>query len=434
MFKIKFGTRRRAGAALRPVLTSLLVLSLLCLSLLTGCGDRGKTEGSTVPSAPASTVQSTEAPVSTAAPETESAGPVSTEPVSTEPAVTIPPDWTPSLNRTDISFFGAGESFTLTVPGAPGGLEILWSAEDEKIASVDQTGRVTAVGPGSARIYAEVAGTKLACWIRCPFEAPPAEDAPALNKTDISFFGVGESFRLKVENAPEDAEIRWSSEDYGVAYVDGDGRVRAVGPGTIRVRAQVNDLVLSCWVRCQFAAPELPRCSIPDGSWRVSLQKSAVTVQNQEAGVYVAQARLLRRVQVAGTVLEGLEPYDKLDLSEFGLGSPKASSIDFSADGTSVTVTAEDAALRFSREDSGLWTLVNESGEPLWYASGDARLVFTDDARVCEQKGEDADSAVRRANVLELFGTRPGAEEALSPVLVQISDGLVTEAVWQYQP
>lgn len=429
MFKINFRTRRRIGAALRPAMTLLLVLSLLSLTLLTGCAGDPKTGDATVPSTPASAEPSTEAPVTTLPAQTDAP-----EPVSTEPAVTLPPDWTPSLNRTDISFFGPGETFTLTVPGAPGGMEILWSAENEEIASVDRTGRVTAVGPGSARIYAEVAGTKLACWIRCPFEAPPAEDAPTLNKTDISFFGVGESFRLSVENAPEDAEILWSSEDYGVASVDQNGRVRAVGPGTIRVRAQVKDLVLACWVRCQFAAPELPRCSIPDGSWRVSLQKSGITVQDETAQVYVAQAQLLRRVQVGGDRLEGLEPYSKLDLSDFGLGTLRVSSVEFGTDGTSVTVVAGDEVLRFTQDDSGLWTLVNERGEALWYASGNARLVFTDDTRVCDQKGEDAGSAVRRANVLALFGTQPGSEETLSPVLIQVSEGLVTEAVWQYEP
>ena len=375
--------------------------------------------------------RSTEAATATLPPETLPSAPVSTEPAQTEAAVTLPPDWTPSLNRTDISFFGPGESFTLTVPGAPGGLEILWSAENEEIASVDQTGRVTAVGPGSARVYAELAGTKLACWIRCPFEAPPAEDAPALNKTDISFFGVGESFRLSVENAPQDAEIRWSSEDYGVAYVDGDGRVRAVGPGTIKVRAQVNDQVLACWVRCQFAAPALPRCSLADGSWRVKLNKSGVTVLDEASGVYVARAQLLSLVQVAGERLERLEPYDKLDLSDFGLGSFRVSAVQFGADGQSCAVIAGEETLRFLREDDALWTLADESGEPLWQVSGEARLVFTDDTRVYEQKGDDRGSAVRRANVLELFGLQPGSEETVSPVLVQVSDGLVTEALWQ---
>ncbi|MBQ1679276.1 MAG: Ig-like domain-containing protein [Oscillospiraceae bacterium] len=426
MCKNIFAKHRRAGAALRPAVIVLLVLSLLMLSLLSGCAEDPKTGASTVPSTPAPTEQSTEAPAATLPPET-----VPSEPASTEPAVTLPPDWTPSLNKTDISFFGPGESFTLTVPGAPGGLEILWSAEDEAVAAVDQNGRVTAVGPGSARIYAEVAGTKLECWIRCPFDAPPAEDAPALNKTDISFFGVGESFRLSVEHAPEDAEILWSSEDYGVASVDQTGRVRAVGPGTIRVRAQVNGVVLSCWVRCQFAAPELPRSSIADGSWRVILHKRGVTVLNEEAEIFVAQAQVLSRVRVAEERLKELEPNGKLDLSDFGLGSFRVSSIDYGADGTSVTVTAGDAVLLFSRYDAALWTLVSQNGEPFWYVSGEARLVFDGDSRIYDQKGEDGSSAVRRADVLDLFDLQPGSEETVSPVVLELSDGLVTKAVWQ---
>lgn len=434
MRKLNFGTRRRGGAALRSALTLLLVLSLLTLPLLTGCAQNPKTGDTTVPSTQAPTERSTEVPVTTLPPETLAPQPVSTEPVETEPAVTLPPDWTPKLNKTDISFFGPGESFTLTVPGAPGGLEILWSAEDEEIAAVDQTGRVTAVGPGSARIYAEVAGTKLSCWIRCPFDAPPDEDAPTLNKTDISFFGEGESFRLRVDQVPEDAEILWSSEDYGVASVDQKGRVRAVGPGTIKVKAEVNGAVLTCWVRCQFSAPALPRCSVADGSWRVILHKSDITVLDEEAEVYVVQAQLLSRIQVRSELLESLEPYGKLDLSDFGLGSFRVSAIDFGADGTSVTVTAGDAVLCFSREDSGLWTLADEGGAPRWYVSGSARLVFDGDSRVYDQKGEDVNSTVRRANLPALFGSRPGSEETISPVLLQVSDGLVTKAVWQYKP
>ena len=426
MRKTRFETRRRVAAALRPAMMCLLLLPLLSLSLLTGCAGDPKAETATLPAAPASTEGSHQAP--TQAPETEAPAPA-----STEPALTLPPDWSPSLNRSDISFFGPGETFTLVVPGAPVGLEILWSTENEAVARVDRTGRVTAVGPGSARIYAELAGTKLSCWIRCAFEAPPAEDAPALNKTDISFFGVGESFRLIVDHAPGDAEIRWSSEDYGVASVDENGRVRAVGPGTIRIRAQVKDQVLACWVRCQFAAPELPRCSVADGSWRVALQKSGVTVLDQEAGVYVAQAELLSPVLVPGERLEGLEPYSKLDLSDFGLGILRVSALEPEADGTGVTVIAGEEKLRFVRNEDRSWTLLDEKGEPAWYASGAARLVFTDDSRVYGQKGRDEATRARRANVLELFGAQPGSEERLSPVLLQVSDGLVTEAVWQYE-
>lgn len=435
MFKKTSNSRRSVGAALLSALVMVVVLTLLVMSLLTGCTKDPKPEDTTVPSTAAPTVPTTAAPETTLPPETAPTEPVSTEPAETEPpVVTVPADWTPALSKTDISFFGAGETYILTVPGAPGGLEILWSAENEEIAAVDQTGRVTAVGPGSARIFAEVVGKKLECWIRCKFEAPPAEDEPALNNTDISFFGVGESYRLKVSNVPEDAKIVWTSEDYGVAYVDSSGRVRAVGPGTIRVKAQVGETVLSCWVRCHFTAPELPRSSVADGSWRVTLHKSSVTVQNEETGVFVAQAELLSRIQVTKTLLESLEPYSKFDLTRFGLGTWRVSSVAFSADETTCTVTAGDADLLFSLDDNELWTLVDADGEARYYTAGTARFVFTDDSKVYEQTGGASDPLDRRADVLALFDLHPGFEETVTPVFLTVSDGLVTNAVWHYGP
>ncbi len=434
MYKATSVPRRRlSGAARLLVPTLLLVLTLLALTMLTGCGSDPKSDGTQAQSAAAA--QTAAAPETTLPPET--AAPVQqTEAPSepeTEPAPEpLPAGWTPSLNRTDISFFGAGESFVLTVPGAAGHYEILWSAEDEQIAAVDQTGRVTAVGPGSARIYAELAGTKLTCWIRCKFDAPPAEDEPALDKTDISFFGVGESYRLRVSNVPEGAEILWSSEDYGVASVDGNGRVRAVGPGTIRVRARVGDVVLSCWVRCHFTAPDVPRCSVADGSWLVALHRSSVTAADGESGVSVAQAELLGLVRVEKDVLEALEPYDKLDLSDFGLGAFRVSSVEFNTEKDQCAVTSGETVLRFSGDGSGLWTLLDENGLAKYYTVGTGRFVFTDDSRVSEQP--DGGTPIRRADVMDLFDKHPGFEETLSPVELTVSDGLVTNAVWHYAP
>lgn len=426
MFKDKTGTRcKQTRAALVSILTMLLALALLA-----GCKKGQKKEDVGTQSAPATSAPTTAAPETTLPAEsTGTAGQNTSAPSEsgTEPAAeTLPADWVPSLNSTDISFFGPGENFVLTVPGAAGYYDVVWSAEDEEIAAVDGAGRVTAVGPGSARIYAEVAGTQLTCWIRCRFDAPPEEGAPTLNSTDISFFGVGERYRLSVSNVPEDAEIVWSSEDYGVAYVDSDGRVRAVGSGTVQVHAAVGETVLSCWVRCQFTAPDVPRSSVADGSRRVTLHKSRITVLNEEAGVFVAQAELLERVRVTGEELEGLEAYDKLDLSRFGLGTFRVTTAAFDAEGKTCTVTAGETVLHFSADDSGLWTLLDDDGKPRDYSAGTGRFVFTDDTRVREQTGG---SEVRVADVLALFGRHPDTEETVSPVVLTVSDGLVTEAV-----
>ena len=437
MYKKTSGTRRwKAGAALFSALMLVLSLTLLTVSLLTGCTKDPKPDDTQTQSAPATSELTTAPPETTLPTETAGTEDSTDVPASeTEPtAEPLPADWVPTLNKTDISFFGPGESYILVVPGAAGHFDVVWSAENEEIASVDETGRVTAVGPGSARIFAKVADTTLECWIRCKFDTPPAEGEPTLNSTDISFFGVGESYRLKVSNAPEDAMIVWTSEDYGVAYVDDNGRVRAVGPGTIRVSARVGDKVLSCWVRCKFAAPEIPRSSVADGSWLVTLRKSGVTALNEEAGVYVATADLLSRIQITLDELESLEPYSKLDLSRFGLGSFRVSAVNFNAEKNICTVTAGDETLRFSRDDNELWTLLDENGEGRLYSTGTGRFVFTDDTRVYEQTGADESALVPRADVLDLFDKQPGYENELPRVGLTVSDGLVTRVVWYYEP
>ena len=127
--------------------------------------------------------------------------------------------------------------------------------------------------------------------------------------------------------------------------------------------------------------------------------------------------------------MEGLEPYDKLDLSRFGLETYRVTDAAFDAEGKTCTVTAGETVLRFSADGSGLWTLLDENGAARYYSAGTGRFVFTDDSRVCEQTGGSDGSKVRVADVTALFGRHSDSEETVSPVVLTVSDGLVTEAV-----
>lgn len=417
---------RRGWVAAAALLLALTLLLCACSKNK----DKASDSSAQTTAAPETTAEATEAPVETTAAPVETEAPVP----ETEPApVTEPVVWNPTINRDDISFFGPGETFVLVVNGVPADAEIVWTAENETIAAVDEVGRVTAVGPGSARIYAEVGEKKLTCWIRCQFEAPVGEDVPYLNKTDMSFFGVGEFFRLTVENAPEDAEIVWTSEDYSVANVDENGKVTAVGPGTIKVKAEVGEYVLSCWVRCQFAAPEKPRSSVADGTWLVRMTKGRVTALN-ESGDYSVEADILVAVRVVKDYLDALEPGSDLNLSAYGYGVLRVESVQFNDGGTECTVTTSTSKMLFVKDESGKWTLT-EDGEAVYYRSGTARLIF-DANSVCLDKmsavvAGQADP-IRRDNVADFFDKLTGYENELPRVSVTVSDGIVTQAVWNF--
>ena len=88
-------------------------------------------------------------------------------------APTLPPNITElELNDddNDMTFFHEGESFTLTVTNIPVGVPVEWRSFDESVATVDEGGRVVAVGVGTTRVQAKVGNLSVECWVRCPLE------------------------------------------------------------------------------------------------------------------------------------------------------------------------------------------------------------------------------------------------------------------------
>ena len=77
-------------------------------------------------------------------------------------------------------------------------------------------------------------------------------DHLSLNKDDMTFFNPGENYVLTVTNVPAGTFVEWKTMDESIATVDENGQVVAVGPGTTRVLAIVDDLQAECWVRCRF--------------------------------------------------------------------------------------------------------------------------------------------------------------------------------------
>lgn len=96
----------------------------------------------------------------------------STEPTdpSTEPTE---PELEVNMNRSDITFSFKGEAWYIyngTVPRD----QVTWRSDDDTIAVIEN-GKVTAVGSGTTRVYAEFEDQSISCIIRCAFKD---EDGP----------------------------------------------------------------------------------------------------------------------------------------------------------------------------------------------------------------------------------------------------------------
>ena len=124
--------------------------------------------------------------------------------------------------------------------------EVTWSSSDEKVAEVDQMGKIQAIAAGTAVITAK-AGEKTAT---CKVTVNIPMTSIYLNKTSIELNSIGDSYQLSASYSPSDAEgtIIWKSEDEGIVSVDQTGKVTAVGKGTTTITASCGNVIGTCTV------------------------------------------------------------------------------------------------------------------------------------------------------------------------------------------
>jgi uncharacterized protein YjdB len=116
-----------------------------------------------------------------------------------------------------------------------------WSSADSHVATVDDTGLVTAVGEGMVAITAEADTVKELVSVTVSQIAALVRLAPELDTLRT----VGRSIQLiavafdSSNNVLYTARPRWTSSDSTVARVDSTGRATATGAGTARIVARV---------------------------------------------------------------------------------------------------------------------------------------------------------------------------------------------------
>ena len=198
---------------------------------------------------------------------TDSAQP-SIEPTdSPEPTETIPADQTATdftLSLTEFSLSNRyPDPITLTVTFIPEGSTgtITWTSSDPEVASVDETGKVSAgTKTGNATITATMPGGVIhTCLVHNSVttgaststgsgSGTTTSTALSLNRTDFTLSKTYPSFQVEVSGTSSTPV--WSIGNSAVATVSDDGTVTYVGKGTTTLTCTVDGKTLTCTVRC----------------------------------------------------------------------------------------------------------------------------------------------------------------------------------------
>lgn len=166
------------------------------------------------------------------------------------------------VSETDIVLDAIGNAWLLNVVAAPADTTdtIVYTSNNESVATVTSEGCVTAVGPGEAVITVNCGSVTVECKVTCTIETEPETEPTTepttepelnwgLNRTDFTLY-VGERWPL-YEGDVSTADITFKSKNNAVVTISKSGVVTGVGPGNTVVTAEYNGVVLECIVFCR---------------------------------------------------------------------------------------------------------------------------------------------------------------------------------------
>ena len=127
-------------------------------------------------------------------------------------------------------------SYTNEMGETDNNVDVKWSTSNERILTVDNNGRITAVGPGTAKVTLilrnnpEVSKSfevKVIQNEKIEITKKPESPIYINDQSQISYL-----FTNELGKTDDNVDVKWSTSNEGILTIDNDGRITAVGPGT----------------------------------------------------------------------------------------------------------------------------------------------------------------------------------------------------------
>ncbi|MCM1132323.1 MAG: Ig-like domain-containing protein [Ruminococcus flavefaciens] len=142
---------------------------------------------------------------------------------------------------------------------------LLWDSSDKSIATVDNSGNITAVGAGTCVVSAHYLPTDTYYYIYVTSTYEHLVIESVVNVGTISLSNAQPTAQATLSNV-DMSSLVWRSSDKSVAVVDGEGNITAVGKGTCTVSAESNGTVYHITVVSdyEYQEPEITEVHIGD--------------------------------------------------------------------------------------------------------------------------------------------------------------------------
>lgn len=180
------------------------------------------------------------------------------------------------LDQTDITI-KVGETRTLKATVKPDNATdktVTWGSSKPDIATVDNTGKVTAVKEGVASITATSSGKSASCKVTVEKAVIPVSSI-TLSETSITLT-EGDTKTITATVNPSDATdqtVNWSSSNTNVATVS-NGTITAVAPGSTTIIASCGEKTATCQLTVNAKIIPVESISLSQTSLMLSVGES----------------------------------------------------------------------------------------------------------------------------------------------------------------
>ena len=126
--------------------------------------------------------------------------------------------------------------------------DINWTSSNENVVMVSSTGKIVAVGEGSATIKATIGKVSASCTVTVTKEAEVKASAIKLDKSSVNLKKGDVTKFVATVTGKTNSKVDWTCSNENVAIVSGTGKMAAIGVGTATITASIDGLSASCKV------------------------------------------------------------------------------------------------------------------------------------------------------------------------------------------
>ena len=173
------------------------------------------------------------------------------------------------------------------VPSYADNTRVTWKSSDESVVTVDEKGKVTAVGNGTATITVTSVSGNYTATVAVTVKIPVEIEKISIEAEKETLTKIGESTELKVKIEPENADAQkliWKSGDEMIATVDENGKVTAIGNGTVIITVTTEDRKNTASITITVKIPDEPVINKTKGFGRLKVRsvnqtKTSITIE-----------------------------------------------------------------------------------------------------------------------------------------------------------